>query len=61
MFPEVDREDAVVLRNGCTSAAAPVWRAMRERILSAVLKLSGWRRIMDTTRNAVRTAENRPA
>lgn len=58
---ESAREDAVEFRSGWTSCAAPVCSAMRESSPIDMLALSGWSNTMDTTRKAVRTAENRPA
>ena len=59
---EVGREAAVSLRYGSIAASGgPVWIVMRERSCTVVCELSGCRRRMETTRKAVRTAENKPA
>ena len=54
-------DSAVSFKNGSMRAGAPFWSAMTERIWLVVWELSGWRSTRDTTRNAVSTAEKRPA
>ena len=59
---ELGNELAVSLRKGCASEESPgSLSAMKASIWAVVCELSGWRRTRETTRNAVRTAEKRPA
>ena len=58
---DVGSDCAVALRNGCLSGGAPFCNAMRALICMAVCASSGERDGMDMARNAVSTAEKRPA
>ena len=59
---ESGSDSAVSLRKDCIlDGASPFWMAIRERSWTDVCELSGWRRTSEARRNAVRTAEKRPA